>query len=324
MKHWTGWMLTLLLLPALAGAKTLPGPLVDAKWLSANRDKVVVLDVRVDPRSFTRQPMYVKDRKSGKRKLVQANGRIPGALWIDYKKIRGTRVVDGRKVEKMILDKAAFERIMQSMGVPKDKPLVITSRGQHNGDMTMATRLYWQLKYYGTDDMAILDGGLAAWIADGNPVDTSMPRAAKGNWVATAERREIFAGSDAVAAAVKQGNAQLVDNRPLDQYLGIWHKSYVYAPGHIPGARIYSNNIMTQPRLPARFLPVADLKQLAKGLGLDPDKPTITYCNSGHLASGGWFIWHELFGNKNTRLYDGSMHEWTLEKRPTHKYELEK
>ena len=316
--------LTLFGMTVLARAATLPGPLVDAKWLAANRDKVVVLDVRLSPGSFTRQPMYVKDRKTGKRKLVQANGRIPGAIWINYKKIRGTRMIDGRKVEKMILDKAAFEQIMQSMGVPAGKPLVITSRGQSNGDMTMATRLYWQLKYYGTDDMAILDGGLAAWIAAGNKVDTTMPKATKGDWAATAERREIFASSDDVAKAMKQGNAQLVDNRPLDQYLGVWHKSYVYAPGHIPGARIYSNNIMTRPHLPATFLPVNDLKQLARGLGLEPGKPTITYCNSGHLASGGWFIWHELFGNRNTKLYDGSMHEWTLEKRPTHKYELEK
>ncbi len=317
-------MLTLLGVTVLARAATVPGPLVDVDWLAANRDKVVVLDVRVDPRSLARQPVYVKDRKTGKRRLVQANGHIPGAIWIDYKKIRGTRVVDGRKVEKMILDKATFERIMQSMGVPAGKPLVIASRGQNNLDMTMATRLYWQLKYYGTDDMAILNGGLAAWIAAGKPVATDMPRAGKGNWVATAERKDIFAGSEDVARVVRQGGAQLVDNRPLNQYLGTWHKSYVYAPGHIPGARLYSNSIMTRPHLPAKFLPVADLRALARGVGLSPDKPTITYCNSGHLASGGWFIWHELFGNKNTKLYDGSMHEWTKEKRPTRKYVLEK
>ncbi len=324
MKHWTGWWLILLLLPVPTVARTVPGPLVEADWLAANRDKVVVLDVRVNPRSFRQPPRFVKDRKSGKRVLVQANGRIPDALWIDYGKIRGSRLVNGRKVEMMILDKAAFEKIMRSFGVPKGKPLVITSRGQHNGDMTMATRLYWQLKYYGVDDMAILNGGLAAWIAAGNEVETSMPRATKGDWVATAERKEIFASSADVARAVKGGSAQLVDNRPLPQYLGVYRKSYVYAEGHIPGARIYSNDIMTRPRLPAKFLPVADLKQLARGLGLDPGKPTITYCNSGHLASGGWFIWHELFGNEQTKLYDGSMHEWTLEKRPTRKYELEK
>lgn len=81
---------------------------------------------------------------------------------------------------------------------------------------------------------------------------------------------------------------------------------------------------MTRPRAPARFLEKDKLAALARGLGIDPGKPVISYCNSGHLASGGWFIMHELFGNKNTRLYDGSMHEWTLEKRPVKAYVLEK
>ena len=319
-------ILTLVLfwLATLVHAGTLPGPLVDAEWLAANRDKVVVLDVRIDPRTLTRAPVFRKDRKTGKKVLVQVNGHIPGALWINYKKIRGTRIVDGRKVEKMILDKAAFEKVMQSAGVPGGKPLVIVSQGLSNGDMTMATRLYWQLKYYGSDDMAILDGGLAGWILAGKPVATDPPGKGGGDWVATAERREILATSADVERAMKDGKAQLVDNRPLDQYLGTWHKSYVYAAGHIPGARIFANSLMTRPAKPARFLPVGDLKALAEGLGLSPDRPTITYCNSGHLASGGWFIWHELFGNKDTKLYDGSMHEWTLEKRPVRKFVLEK
>jgi thiosulfate/3-mercaptopyruvate sulfurtransferase len=56
---------------------------------------------------------------------------------------------------------------------------------------------------------------------------------------------------------------------------------------------------------------------LFSAAGVEADKPTITYCNSGHLASGPWFILSEIVGNKQTRLYDGSMHQWTLEKNPT-------
>jgi len=305
-------------------AATLPGPLVDSAWLAANLQDVVVLDVRVDQKSFTRPPVFRKDKKSGKKKLVKVNGHIPGALLINYKKIRGERLVDGKKVEKMILDKQAFEKIMQGFGVPRDRTLVIASRGQNNLDMTMATRLYWQLKYYGTDNMAILDGGTASWIVAGRKISTAAPQAVRGNWVATAERREIFADSEDVARAMRDKSAQLIDNRPLSQYLGTWRKSYVYANGHIPGAKLYSNSIMTRPRAPARFLEKDKLAALARGLGIDPGKPVISYCNSGHLASGGWFIMHELFGNKNTRLYDGSMHEWTLEKRPVKAYVLEK
>ena len=58
-------------------------------------------------------------------------------------------------------------------------------------------------------------------------------------------------------------------------------------------------------------------------MGVKTDAKTITYCNSGHLASGGWFMMHELMGNKNVKLYDGSMHEWTLEKHPVTAMKME-
>jgi thiosulfate/3-mercaptopyruvate sulfurtransferase len=68
--------------------------------------------------------------------------------------------------------------------------------------------------------------------------------------------------------------------------------------------------------VPARFPSVEELSKLYQAMHLQDAAPSIAYCNSGHLASGGWFIQHELLGNKNVKLYDGSMHEWTLEKRP--------
>ena len=66
----------------------------------------------------------------------------------------------------------------------------------------------------------------------------------------------------------------------------------------------------------ARMLPAATYRDVFKASGVDPQGPAITYCNTGHLASGAWFVMSEVLGNKQTKLYDGSMHEWTLEKRP--------
>jgi len=60
----------------------------------------------------------------------------------------------------------------------------------------------------------------------------------------------------------------------------------------------------------------ATYRGLMSGQGIDPAAPAITYCNSGHLSSGPWFVLAEVLGNQRTRLYDGSLHEWTLEKRP--------
>lgn len=312
----TAFVLMMLIAPAVMAAK-LPGPLVDTEWLAKNSKSVVILDVRKDTRSFTARPVFKTDKKTKKKKLVKVGGHIPGAILVNYKNVRTTVTVGGRKVQKMIVDKASFERLMQSSGVSKTSVVVIVSRGVSNGDMTIAARLYWQMKYYGHDNMAILNGGTAQWIKDGRKVTQAKYSVRRGNWKATAERKNILATSSDVAKAVKSGKVQLVDTRPISLYLGTWRKkSYVYANGHIPGAKMFDNSLLTSVGMGAKFMGKDRVSALAKAVGVDTGKPTITYCNSGQLAAGSWFVLSEVMGNKNVRLYDGSMHQWTLEKRP--------
>ena len=306
----------------IAGAGSLPGPVVETDWLANNKSNVVILDIRKDVKSFTKRPKYKKNKKTGKIKLVKVGGHIPGAILVNYKKLRAAKKIDGRKVVKMIVSKSAFEKLMQASGVNKDSNVVIVSKGQDNGDMTMATRLYWQMKYYGHDNMAILNGGTAQWISDKRKLKTKKSKARKGNWVATAERKEILATSAEVEAAVK-AKTQLVDTRPISLYLGTWRKkSYVFANGHIPGAKAFPNELLTTP-MPAKFLPVSNSKSLFEQMGISADKQAVTYCNSGHLATGSWFVMSELMGNKNVKMYDGSMHQWTLEKHDVTKMKME-
>ena len=323
MKRWVPWCL-FWLTPATLAAVELPGPLVDTDWLARHRAAVTILDVRADPRSFTAAPKVVTDKRTGQRRLVRIGGHIAGARLIEYKKIRGERVIDGRKVTRMLPTRERFEQVMRAAGVDGTRPMVIVSLGAGSGDMTMATRLYWQLKYFGHDALAILDGGLAKWLLEGRPVASGPPAVRRGDWTARAERRELLATSEEVAAASRDRSAQLVDTRPVSQYLGTYYKeSYVYAPGHIPGAKNFPNELLTRPAAPSTFIQGEDLHALVRALGLKADAPTITYCNSGHLASGSWFVFHELLGNKKTRLYDGSMHQWTLERRPTVRLRVE-
>ena len=63
-------------------------------------------------------------------------------------------------------------------------------------------------------------------------------------------------------------------------------------------------------------MPTSKVVAMMRAKGLNPDVPTVTYCDSGHLSTGQWFIMHELLGNKNVKQYDGSMHEWTKLKKP--------
>jgi thiosulfate/3-mercaptopyruvate sulfurtransferase len=313
-----------LVVAGVAGAASLPGPLVDAKWLADNQSSVTILDVRKDIKSFTSKPVYKKDKKTKKLKLVKVGGHIPGAGLVNYKKVRAKRKIDGNTVTRMIPAKADFEKLMQDAGLNKGDVIVIVSKGQSHGDMTIATRLYWTLKYYGHTNMAILDGGMAAWLKSGGKFTDKTGKGKKGNWLATKEDNSILASSDDAAKAVKDANVQLIDARPLSQYFGTFHKkSYVYDNGHIPTAKPIPVELLTNVKSPSTFTKTDDLKKLAAELGVDTGKPAITYCNSGHLASGQWFVMSELMGNKNTKLYDGSMHQWTLEKRPTVKMKME-
>lgn len=304
---------TLITLSPVATAAKLPGPLVDTTWLKANLDNVVVLDVRSDIKSFTSNPRFTSDKKSGKQILVRVGGHIPGALLVDYSKLRTKRVIRNRTITKMLPGKGTFERFMQSIGVNRDDTLVIMSKGRSNSDMLGATRLYWSLKYFGHDKMAILDGGMTQWLKDGGKVSSRLSNTRKGNWVATAERNEILATSEDVKKAVEGQKVQLIDTRSISQYLGTYKKSYVYSKGHIPGAINLPNELITGPGGKAKFTPADDILKMSEVLKINPQGSMITYCNSGHLATGSWFMYSEVLGNKNVKMYDGSMHQWTSE-----------
>ena len=306
----------------VAYSMNLPGPLVETDWLAKNMNDVVILEIRSDVKSFTKKPVFSKDKKSGKLKLKKVAGHIPGSILVNYKDLRSDKKIDGRTVQKMLVNRAAFEKVMQNAGVNKNSNVVIVHSGKDNLALTMATRFYWQMKYYGFDNMAILNGGMAQWIIDKRKVSTEKSKPKKGNWVATAERNEILATSKDVESAVKS-KSQLVDTRPISLYLGTWYKkSYVYDNGHIPGAKPYPNELLSS-NMPAKFLKVSDSKNLFEQMGIKTDKDSITYCNSGHLATGSWFVLSELMGNKNVKMYDGSMHEWTLEKHDVTKMKME-
>lgn len=300
-----------------ASAVGLPGPVVSTDWLAKQQGAVVILDIRQDLKSFTSKPVYTKDKKTGKVKLARVGGHIPGALLVNYKKIRVDRIIDGKKVQKILPEKTAFEAFMQSVGLNKDSVIVIVSKGESNGDVTMATRLYWQLKYFGHDKLAILNGGMAQWLTEKRKVDIAAEKVTRGNWIASAERRDMLATSQDVADAVKNKSSQLMDTRPVSQYWGTYYKkSYVYSAGHIPSAVSFPSELMTEASKPAKFLSKEMYKKLFNSIGIDENKQTISYCNSGHLASGGWFIMSEVLGHRKASLYDGSMHQWTQEKRP--------
>lgn len=280
----------------LVAALQVPGPVVDTAWLAANQNQVVILDIRKKPKSF-------------------AKGHIPGSVYMNWKKqARMTKVVDGVKLIKMLPDKATFEATMQSLGVNNDSAVILSNKGKNADAVTKATRVYWTLKYYGHDNVAILDGGFAQWKKDKRPISTEATPPEKGNFTARAERKELYASTADVKQAIQDDSIQLVDHRELNFYLGSAMKDYVSAQGHIPSAKNFPPSMITHWKAPATLVANEDLRNILSALNIDANKASIAYCNSGHLASGAWFVMSELLGNKNVRVYDGSLHAWTKDK----------
>jgi thiosulfate/3-mercaptopyruvate sulfurtransferase len=309
--------LALFALAAIAEAVSLPGPVVSADWLSKNIDDVQVVMVTGDTAVFTRAPEIVTDSRTGKRVVAEVGGHMAGATLFDFKKARVEKAIATAKVKFLIPELADFEKLVRSIGVNAGKPIVLVPLGLEVSDVDEALRVLWSFKVYGEQNIAVLDGGLAGWLADGKPVTVARASKPAGNWSGKAPNSALVATGDEVAEASKTGKTALIDARPAPQFFGITKSPSISAAGHVAGARNFSPDILTRSANGALyFLGKATYEALLKQIGIDPAAPTITYCNTGHLASGAWFMAHEIVGNKNVKLYDGSMHYWTLESRP--------
>ena len=313
------WLLAfaLISLVSLAQAMNLPGPVVSADWLANNMSEVQVIEVRSDIASYLRNPEFDTDKKTGKKFLVEVGGHIVNSTLLDFKKVRVDRLVDGKKIKFLIPEKADFEKLVQSLGINSDKPIVLVPIGQDMSDIDEALRTYWSFKVYGEDQVAVLDGGIAGWLSEGREFTTATIPKAIGNWLAKAERKELIASSDDVAAASKNGKPQLLDARQPAQYLGLTKRPDVLTYGHIAGSKELAPELLAKPVNGALyFWKKNTYDALMSANGLSAKSPTISYCNTGHLAAGAWFVMSELVGNKNAKLYDGSLHLWTIEGRP--------
>lgn len=277
---------------ATAAFADVPGPLVTTEWLSDNSADVVLLDVRKVTETF----MDV--------------GHIPGATLVNYGQINGTLDVDGVTLKQMRPEASDFSALMQASGVNSDSTIVITFGGDTTDQVTQATRLYWVLKYFGHEDVAILDGGTAQWVANENALSDDFSDEVVGNYVAGAPHDELLATTEQVAEASANGTAGIFDARGLDQFIGLRYKQgFVLEAGHIPGASLATGSIFQANSGPKVFESSAKIIAGLAALGAEGD--TISYCNSGQYSSSLWFMMHEIAGIEGARLYDGSMHAWT-------------
>lgn len=276
---------------------TLNDALVSTEWLQKNLDNknIVVLDIRKD-----------KDKKY-----------IPNAqLWDSYYRVErklNHYEKDGSekiKIKKLVPTKEQFEKAMSDFGVKNDSIVILTAMFDTTKSMTLATRAYWTLKYFGHKDVAILDGGNVKWIAENRKTIDKPVEPQSSNYKVQGINDDIRATTKQVHNAISDDNTVIVDGRTKDYYSGKKMKDYVYQEGHIKSA-INIPHPLIMDNKDNTFKSANEYKKIFKEHGLPMDKTSIYYCDSGHISTGHWFIMHEILGNKKAKQYDGSVHEWT-------------
>ena len=273
-------------------------PLVGASWLKNNLDdpSLVVLDVRT--------------ATQGGGSAGFAAGHVPGAVFADYETAGWRTTING--VPGMLPPISDVEKLIGSLGIDNGKHVVIVPEGKNSTDFGAATRVYWTFKIVGHDAVSILDGGWRAWMADtANPIATSGAAAPKPAKFTAAFRPELVADAGDVARAAASG-VPLVDARPEPQYLSKAKSPVVKRAGTIPGAVNVENTRFYESET-GTFSAKETIAALLKKTGVKAEGDAITFCNTGHWASVAWFGLSEVLGNKSTRMYDGSMADWTMD-----------
>ncbi len=176
-------------------------------------------------------------------------------------------------------------------------------------DPGWATRLWWLLRYFGFDDVSVLDGGLKAWKGAGLAVESGDHRHPPATFVAT-PRAELLATKADVARVSSDGGACLINALATTTFRGEGPSSYS-RPGRIPGSVNVPWAGLVDPET-GRYRPTDELRAALDVVGGVDGEPVIAYCGGGISATVDLFALH-LVGADRARLYDGSLTEWTAD-----------
>jgi thiosulfate/3-mercaptopyruvate sulfurtransferase len=240
-------------------------------------------------------------------------GHLPGAVGWNWRNDLQA------KPARDLAAKDQLEQLLSRSGIGTETTVILY--GDNNN--WFAAYAYWTLKYYGLDNVKLINGGRVKLEAEGRQFTTDVPSPAAANFRFSGPTNEsIRAYRDDVAERI--GKAGLVDVRSPGEYSG-----ELLAPENLPqeGAQ-RGGHIPTAKNIPwakavkedGTFKDVSDLKELYSSQGITPERETIAYCRIGERSAHTWFVLTEILGYPNVRNYDGSWTEWgSLIKAPIEK-----
>ena len=265
-----------------------PNVLVSTQWINdhLNDPKVRIVEVDYNPATS-----YML-------------GHIPGAVLFNWKK----DIIDSTRRE--VISKDILEDSLQRVGVNNDTILIVY------GDFKnwFATFAFWIFKYYGFQDVRLMNGARKKWFEEDRPISLDVPSYPRGTFTASGPDKSIRVFMNYVRERLGSQDKILIDVRSNDEFNGKtlapseYSAEYGQMGGHIPGAVNVPWDWMVNED--GSFKSAEELKKLYESVNVTPDKEVITYCGIGERASHTWFVLKYLLGYPKVKVYDGSWLEW--------------
>lgn len=235
-----------------------------------------------------------------------------------YKKghIKGASLIWWRKdindpVTRDIVNKKQFEQLMSKHGIKPNSEVILY--GDFNN--WFAAFAFWVFKYYGQENIKIMNGGRKKWELEKREYTTEEPKISQTTYSAQPPDEGLRAYLFDVRRALDREDTVMVDVRSPKEFTGEitappeYPMEHAQRGGHIPSA----SNIPWATAVNdanGTFKSLEELKQIYQPKGITPDKHVICYCRIGERSSHTWFVLKYLLGYPKVRNYDGSWTEW--------------